>query len=283
MYTIKREVSKPEERTVISPGAHRANYIKGNSGDFAPMELVRPVLYRSPDETSIAPEVVLARTNFFDADDQTQLAAENYRLLCTRVFQVARSLKSKVFLITSAVPAEGKTLTAVNLAFGLSRVEGKRTLLVELDLRHPSMHRLLGLRRSETDMTFLEQVDDWRQGMWALRPNLHALLAMNASLRPDELLHGERFQTFLVEARKEYDFIIIDSAPLLAAADTYALIPLVDQALFVLRANRTPINFAQDALEILGKKTLGCVLNDVEEMKYKEYYGQYAVGGKHRD
>jgi Mrp family chromosome partitioning ATPase len=102
-------------------------------------------------------------------------------------------------------------------------------------------------------------------------------------LRPDELLHGERFQTFLVEARKEYDFIIIDSAPLLAAADTHALIPLVDQALFVLRANRTPINFAQDALEILGKKTLGCVLNDVEEMKYKEYYGQYAVGGKHRD
>jgi capsular exopolysaccharide synthesis family protein len=283
MYTIKREASKSEERTGIGAAGHRTNYMKVSSGDVATMELVRPPCYRSPDETSIAPEVVLARTNFVDADERVQLAAENYRLLCTRIFQVARSLKSKVFLVTSAVPAEGKTLTAVNLAFGLSRVEGKRTLLVELDLRHPSIHRLLGLRRSETDMTFLEQPEDWHQGMWALRPNLHALLAMNASLRPDELLNGERFQTFLAQARKEYDFIIIDSAPLLAAADTHALIPLVDQALFVLRANKTPISCAQDALEILGKKTLGCVLNDVEELKYKEYYGQYALGGKDRD
>jgi capsular exopolysaccharide synthesis family protein len=276
MYTNRHEIEIESEKR----NGTAAHSPKGGRADLVSMELARPSPYRSPDDTLIAAQVVLARANFVDADEKIQLAAENYRLLCTRVFQVARSLKSKVFLITSAVPAEGKTLTAMNLGFGLSRVEGKRTLLVELDLRHPSMHRLLGIRRSETDMTFLEQPGDWREGMWALRPNLHALLAMNASLRPDELLHSERFQDFLTEARKEYDFIIIDSAPLLAAADTHALIPMVDQALFVLRANSTPINCAQDALEILGKKTLGCVLNDVEELKYHEYYGQYVVSRK---
>lgn len=283
MYTMKREAIKSEERTGPGPAGHRAHYLKGVSAELTTMEMARPASYRGLGETSIAAEVVLAQTNFIGADEKVQLAAENYRLLCTRIFQVSRSLKSKVFLVTSALPAEGKTLTAVNLAFGLSRVETKRTLLVELDLRHPSMHRLLGLRRSETDMSFLEHEEDWRNGMWALRPNLHALLAMNPSLRPDELLNGERFHTFLDEARKEYDFVIIDSAPLLAASDTHAIIPQVDQALFVLRANRTPIDCAQDALEILGKKTLGCVLNDVEELKYHEYYGQYALGGKDRD
>ena len=280
MYTTNRHEIEIDGEKCGGAGTHST---RAGKADVVSMELAKPSSHRSPDENSLAPQLVMARDNFVGAEEKVQLASENYRLLCTRVFQVARSLKSKVFLVTSAVPAEGKTLTAMNLGFGLSRVEGKRILLVELDLRHPSMHRLLGIRRSETDMTFLEQPGDWREGMWALRPNLHALLAMNASLRPDELLHSELFQDFLIDARKEYDFIIIDSAPLLAAADTHALIPMVDQALFVLRANSTPINCAQDALEILGKKTLGCVLNDVEELKYHEYYGQYVVSGKNRD
>lgn len=281
MYTINREVIATEERSGLA--GRKFNSARSLTTELTKMEHARPDSYRSLDPLLIAPEVLMAQNNFADADEQMQLAAENYRLLCTRIFQVSRSLKSKVFLVTSAVPSEGKTLTAVNLAFGLSRVESKRVLLVELDLRHPSIHRLLGLRRSETDMTFLEQPEDWHQGMWELRPNLHALLAMNPSLRPDELLNGERFQTFLAEARREYDYIIIDSAPLLAASDTHALIPLVDQALFVLRANKTPIDCAQDALALLGKKTLGCVLNDVQEMKYQQYYGQYAMHGKKRD
>lgn len=284
MYTMNREVIAPEDRTSLASRkwSPLKSGVTGATG-MIKSDLAREDSFRSLDDSAFAPELVMARSNFVDADEKVQLAAENYRLLCTRIFQVARSLKSKVFLVTSAVPSEGKTLTAANLAFGLSRVESKRVLLVELDLRHPSVHRLLGLRRSETDMSFLEHDNDWRQGMWSLRPNLHALLAMNPSLRPDELLNGERFQSFLADARREYDYIIIDSAPLLAASDTHALIPLIDQALFVLRANKTPIDCAQDALAILGKKTLGCVLNDVEELKYQTYYGQYAVNGKKRD
>jgi capsular exopolysaccharide synthesis family protein len=227
---------------------------------------------RTIDDAAIAPQVILARQGPGDLSDDTLFAVEKYRLLCTRVLQVARSLKSKVFLVTSAIVKDGKTLTALNLAYGLGRVPGKRTLLVELDLRRPSMKRVLGLYGVKKEMSFLESDDDWHQSLWELRPNLHALLAMTSSLRSDILLQSERMQTFLNQARDEYDYIVIDSAPLLAAADTHALLPLVDQALFVIRANQTPIHLARQALEILGKKTLGCVLNDAKELQHQEYF-----------
>jgi protein-tyrosine kinase len=235
------------------------------------------------DDDLIAPEVVLARRSAAGLPEPLLLAAEKYRLLCTRILQVARAVRSQVFMVTSAIAAEGKTLTSLNLAFGLSHVQDKRTLLVELDLRRPSMHRQLGIRAAATDITFLEQPDDWHSALWRLRPNLHALLAVNASLRPDELLQSGRIGRFMEEARGEYDFIVIDTAPLLVAADAHALLPLVDQAVFVVRANHTPIECAQDALAMLGNKALGCVLNDVSQMKYEEYYSRYYIGGTDND
>jgi capsular exopolysaccharide synthesis family protein len=235
------------------------------------LEPVRPAMRTIPDD-AIAPQVILARSGPADLSEEALIAVEKYRLLCTRVLQVARSLKSKVFLVTSAVVRDGKTLTALNLAYGLSRVPGKRTLLVELDLRRPSMRHILGLFNVNKEMSFLESDDDWHGSLWQLRPNLHALLAMTSSLRSDVLLQSERMQNFLTQARAEYDYIVLDSAPLLAASDTHALVPLVDQALFVIRANHTPIHHAQQGLEILGKKTLGCVLNDARELQYQEYF-----------
>lgn len=231
------------------------------------------------DDALISAEVVLAHRTAAGLPEPLLLAAEKYRLLCTRILQVARAQRSKVFMVTSAIAEEGKTLTALNLAFGLSHVQDKRTLLVELDLRRPSIHRRLGIRATATDMTFLEQPEDWHLSLWGLRPNLHALLALNPSLRPDELLHSDRMSRFLEEARSEYDFVIVDTAPLLVAADAHALLPIIDQAIFVVRANHTPIDCAQDALAMLGKKALGCVLNDVPELKYEEYYSRYYIGG----
>jgi capsular exopolysaccharide synthesis family protein len=227
------------------------------------------------DSRRIAREVILAHELSEEERRDTFFAAERYRLLCTRVLQVTRSLKSQVFLVTSAIAGEGKTLTATNLAFGLSSVEGKRTLLVDLDLRRPSMHRLLGVRPKPGDCVFLEKQGDWRQSLIGLRPNLQALLALSASDRPDELLNSQCLERFLAEAREEYDIILIDSAPLLVAVDTHVIVSLVDQALLVVRADSTPIDCAKEALGVLGAKALGCVLNDVKRLKYEEYYRSY--------
>jgi len=213
--------------------------------------------------------------------EEELLAVEKYRLLCTRILQVARSLKAKVFLVTSAISKDGKSLTSLNLAYGLSRVGGKRTLLMELDLRRPSMKNLLGMR-GKREMSFLESDADWHDSLWQLRPNLHALLALTHSLRSDVLLQSERMNMCMAEAREEYDYIILDSAPMLSASDTHALLPLVDQALFVVRADKTPIDLAQEALRLLGGKALGCILNGVTELHKQEYYDPEYVSGKPR-
>ncbi len=276
MLTQRQKLEDEAVRPTSLPTKRRSEATVKRDRD--PLDVYDPKNSQLDDEL-IAPEIVLARRSAVGLPEPLVLAAEKYRLLCTRVLQVARAQRSKVFMVTSAIAEEGKTLTALNLAYGLSHVQDKRTLLVELDLRRPSIHRQLGVRCTAMDMSFLEQSDDWHEGMWKLRPNLHALLAMNPSLRPDELLHGERMNRFLEDARAEYDFVVIDSAPLLVAADTHALLPLIDQAIFVVRANHTPIDCAQDALAMLGKKALGCVLNDVDELKYEEYYNKYYIGG----
>jgi capsular exopolysaccharide synthesis family protein len=236
-------------------------------------------LRRSFDKDKVDEQLVLAQRRVTGVSDEKMLAAEQYKLLCTRILEVARTQRGKVFLVTSSLPDEGKTLTSMNIAYGLSHLVSKRILLVELDLRRPSMHNFLGVCPMSTDMTFLESSDNWRESLWPLQQNLDALLALNPSKRPDELVQGERMQRFIKEAREEYDLIVVDSPPLLVASDTHALLPIIDHALMVVRADRTPISCARDALGLLGNKALGCILNDLRKLKYEEHYSRYYISG----
>jgi capsular exopolysaccharide synthesis family protein len=239
--------------------------------------------YRSFNKDAISDQLLLARRSVAGLSDEKLLAAEQYKLLCTRILEVARNQNSKVFLVTSALAEEGKTLTSMNIAYGLSHVMGKRVLLVELDLRRPSMRGLLGISHHSSEAGFLESSENWHTRLWQLHQNLDALIALSPSAKPDELVQGKQLRGFLMEARAEYDLIIIDSTPLLVVADTHALLPIVDHALMVVRANHTPIDCARDALAILGNKALGCVLNDLKKVKYEEYYGRYYIGGSSDD
>jgi Mrp family chromosome partitioning ATPase len=229
---------------------------------------------RKLDNSKIKNEVVMAQRLSHQEEKNLHFILQRYRLLCNRFIEIARNLNSQVFLITSALADEGKTLTSANLAFALSGIEDKRTLLIDLDLRRYSLHAALGLSSTRGEECFLK-VENWRDSLWALRPNLHALLTTEPVDQPDQLMHSLAMQNLLNEARKEYDYILIDSAPLLLAADTHSLLPIIDQALLVVRADVTPIACSQDALKILGDKAIGCILNDVKRMKYKEYYHGY--------
>lgn len=229
---------------------------------------------RKLDNSRIANEVVLAQRLSRQEEQALHFVIQRYRLLCNRLVEVANNLHSQIFLITSALAGEGKTLTSANLAFALSGIERKRTLLIDLDLRRYSLHSLLGISSTDDDQLFLE-AHDWRDCLWSLRPNLDALLATKAAHQPDQMLHSTAMQNLLVAAREEYDYILIDSAPLLLAADTHALLPMIDQALLVVRADQTPIACSQDALKVLGDKAVGCILNDVKRLKYEAYYHGY--------
>lgn len=231
-------------------------------------------LGRRVDDANISKNVVLAHQLSTKEKQNLHFVLQRYRLLSTRLLEVARNLGSQIFLITSALAEEGKTLTSVNLAYALGGVENKRTLLIDLDLRRYSVHAILGVKPSGEEHFFLD-AEDWRDELWSLRPNLDALLSTLPAKDPDEMLHRSALAELLEQARKEYDYILIDSAPLLLAADTHALLPLIDQAMLVVRADYTPIACSQDALKILGDKAVGCILNDVRHMKYESYYHSY--------
>lgn len=224
--------------------------------------------------SQVSEKVIMAHNVTLEWERQHYFSIERYRLLSARVMRAAHNMRTQVFLMASAIAEEGKTLTSANLAYAMSSAEGKRTLLLELDLRRPSLRTLLGAQADPGEALFLES-DDWRNHLWELRPNLHALMAMRSAERPDEILHGEGVRRLIDEARREYDYVLIDSAPLLLAVDTHVLLQHADHALLMVRADATPISCTQDALKALGDKALGCILNDVKRLKYEEYYRSY--------
>lgn len=229
---------------------------------------------RKLDASRIDRMVVLAQPLSREEQKDLHFFIERYRVLCNRVVEVARNLQSQVFLVTSALAEEGKTLTSANLAFALSGTERNRTLLIDLDLRRYTLHSMLGVQSGTDDESFLKAAG-WHDCLWSLRPNLDVLLNTHPAEQPEKLLHSAALHNLLTAARKEYDYIVIDSAPLLLAADTHILLPLIDQALLVVRADHTPIACSQDALKILGEKAVGCILNDVKRLKYESYYHGY--------
>lgn len=254
-------------------GANRSRpRTSGNGFDRVPR--------RKLDNSKIDKTVVLAQRLSRKEEKDFHFIIERYRLLCNRVAEIAKSCRSQVFLVTSALADEGKTLTSANLAFALAGIEGRRTLLIDLDLRRYSLHSLLGITPSTRDQPFLGPAD-WHDSLWSLRPNLHALLNTSPMDQPDQALHSEAMRTLIADAKAEYDYILIDSAPLLLAADTHALLSMIDHALLVVRADQTPIPCSQDALKVLGDKAVGCILNDVKRLKYESYYrGYYGIEGK---
>lgn len=212
-----------------------------------------------------------------DLNDQQLLMAEQFRLLRTRVKALAKDLQLKTILITSALPGEGKTTVSANLAGSLSHVEGLRVLLVDFDLRRPTLHTMLGVSEDGHPSALASEAS-WRAGLRTVNRRLDVILSYRPHDDPDRLLQSERLPHLLAEAKNDYDIVILDSAPLLAVADTQSLIPLVDGSLFVLNADRTPITAARDALDMMRDKVAGCIVNRVRELESESYYRSAGYG-----
>ncbi|MBW4027388.1 CpsD/CapB family tyrosine-protein kinase [Acidipila rosea] len=267
-------IDAPREATTLQGGVNGRTKL---ASSYLPTGGASDLLYQPRHNHNLADvqsDIILAHALTQEQEKCVYFPLERYRLLSTRVLQVARNLKSKVFLITSAIAEEGKTITAANLAFALSGASSIRTLIIDLDLRRPSLATRLGIKESSKASSYIT-APDWHECIWGLKPNLHALVLSSPADRPEEAVHSEGVKKVLEAARQEYDMVIIDSAPLLLAVDTHVLLPMVDHALLVVRADHSPIACAQDAVKMLGDKALGCVLNDVKKMKYEEYYRAY--------
>jgi protein-tyrosine kinase len=199
---------------------------------------------------------------------------EQFRSLRTRILQAGERERKRAFVITSANMGEGKTLTAVNLAWLLAQTDGATALLIDADLRNPCAAEYLGVDADRGLSEVLTGETKLTQAIIKLNPSgLHVL--PGGSRREDvaELLSGPRFSNLLDEARKLFDYIIIDAPPLGIFTDANLLISRADAAVLVLRAGWTRYSTVDRLLEqIPRERMLGVVLNRAQVKNDDNYY-----------
>src|SRR5881275_3103839 len=202
---------------------------------------------------------------------------EQYRSLRTRLLQAGERQRMRAFVITSAGIGEGKTLTALNLAWLLAQTDGVRALIIDADLRQPCAADYLGI---ETDCGLSEVLTGETKLLEAiikLQPSgLHLLPGGAAREDVAELLSGPRFGHLLDDARKMFDYIIIDAPPLGVFTDANLLINRADAAVLVLRAAKSRYSVVVRLLEQLPRERMLCVVPNRAEIGPDEtaYYYQ---------
>lgn len=227
----------------------------------------------SAGELHIDPHIVTAA----EADSRRPIA-EQYRMLRTNLQSLRLRQGSKSIVITSAVNSEGKSVTALNLALSLAWQENFKVILVDADLRKGSIHKWLGLRENTTGLsTALQHNGELNGSLIRLQsPALAVLLSGPSPDRPGELLESSSMKRLLATLKAEFDFVIIDTPPVLPVADPSILAGQVDGVLLVVKAGKTQrktVLQAQTLLKQTKANLLGCVLTHVEQ--YLSGYGRY--------
>jgi capsular exopolysaccharide synthesis family protein len=209
--------------------------------------------------------------------DKESLAAEKFRFLGVRLRQLQQNRILKKVLITSTIPQEGKSMVTANLACTLARRTPQRTLLLEGDLRRPSLSQMFGLGR-------LPGISEWLQGERGPMASIHYLegpgfwiLPAGSSPRnPLEILQAGRLSALLDQLTAWFDWIVIDSPPVLPLADTTIWMRLVDGILLVTRPGITEKQQLQRGLEVLEPtKLIGMLLNCSTNTAHSDYYSHY--------
>ncbi|HWX19016.1 MAG TPA: polysaccharide biosynthesis tyrosine autokinase, partial [Candidatus Binatia bacterium] len=222
-----------------------------------------------------------------EKEDERHSFVEAYRNLRSSLLYMAEGgQRPKTLLITSSIPNEGKSLTAANLAITLANC-GARVLLVDADLRKGVLHNRFGIQVEAGLCEVLAEGAGWEGLVKASGfPNLFLLPRGGTTQESSELFISSATAKFLQEAEAGYDFVLLDTAPIMAADDVTSLAPHINTVLFVLRAEHTSARVARAALELLYQrqvKVLGIVFNAVRPSsadyyyyyKYKDYYKTY--------
>ena len=216
--------------------------------------------------------------------------AEEYRKLKTVILRMTREDFRNTVMVTSSVSGEGKSLTSANLAIMMAREYGQTVLLVDSDLRMPSLHEYLGMPLHVGLADCLEdRIDAGRAIVKTGIPKLSFMSAGKKVENPGELLSSQRMREFLLELKHRYQdrYIIIDTAPLLLFAETQAMSLLVDGVLVVVKEGGVSLKGLIQMSEVLkGSNVLGVVYNDASTTslggKYYDHYKHYYHDGHSR-
>jgi capsular exopolysaccharide synthesis family protein len=182
--------------------------------------------------------------------------------------------KLQSIVVASVNPSEGKSVTALNLSWLLAQTDGVKALIIDSDLRMPSLADYLGIETDRGLSDILAGTATLTESIVRLEPaGLHILPGGDARSDVAELISGPKFKEILREAREMFDYVIIDAPPLGIFTDATVLINHADGALLVIRANRTRYSAIDRTLEPLPKeRLLGVVLNQSEDVLDESHY-----------
>lgn len=206
---------------------------------------------------------------------------ESLRLLRIRVEKELRQREQKVLLVSSAVPGEGKTTVAANLAVALAQ-KGKRTLLMDCDLRNPSVAAMFGKEDGKGLSAYLEREAAADEIIHPMEPkNFCAVFGGKPVANATELLARQEARELIEAARAVFDYIILDTPPSSLLADAAELAELADCAVMVIRQNTASRSRILDGVQLLadsGLPLMGCVLNGARGLSLHDGYSYYGYG-----
>ena len=215
--------------------------------------------------------------------------ADQYRTLRLTLERLRRTGGLRVVAVTSPGPADGKSITALNLAGALAQARDSRVLIVDADLRRPSVARYLGLPSPATPglaEALLQPTYELPQLVQHLeRFNLSVLPAGTPQSTPYELLNSPRVEALLADARRTYDYVVIDTPPLLPFPDARLLARCIDGYFVTVAAHRTRRKMLAEGLSLIDPaKLLGVVFNGDEQPRsaHDGYYHYDTRHGRHQ-
>src|ERR1017187_3529475 len=216
------------------------------------------------------------RTMLFMNGDNSARGTEEYRTLRSRLYHIREKMTLKTLLVTSALPKEGKSFMASNLAQVLARQHGRRVLLIDADLRGPRLHMMLGTTSSPGLADYLQGgTDEFSIMQRGPMENLFFIPSGQEISDPAELVANGRLKLLLQRIEALFDWIIIDSPPAVPVSDASVLAKACDGVLMVVRSNITPVDMARRARQEFPDDALvGVVLNGIsaDAMPYTRYY-----------
>lgn len=231
---------------------------------------------RTSSETS---EPIAANLHLVTLFNPKSIAAEQFRKLKATILKDFDRNSGACILISSAVAGEGKTLTATNLAISIAQEIQQHVLLIDADLRRPSIHKVLSIGDTQGLSEYLSGNVELSQLIVKTSvPKLSVLTAGTIATKPAELCSSNKMKDLIREVRQRYDdrYIIIDSTPVISTSEPDILARQVDGILFVVRAGKTPREAIQRSLMCFEKeKIIGMVFNEIDTRATGYHYGYY--------
>jgi len=227
------------------------------------------------NETGVLRDKISLKARLAVMDTEDQMVTERYRILYTRLEQISLKRSFKTIAVTSAIKGEGKTTTSMNLAWMMAAEFNKKVLVMENDFRNPSISSShLNMGRLNGLIDVIKGDADLRSAINRLEDtNLFFLPARASAKNSSVLLDSQGMRSVLDNVKSHFDFVIVDSPPILPLVDMNILSRLVDGLVLVVKAGATPKDLVKKAVNSLpAKNVIGVVLNGADDIHMNKYY-----------